>query len=122
VATIAVIGASNDRQKYGNRAVRAFRHQGHTVVAVNPKETMIEGEPAYASVLDYPGAIDEATFYVQPDVGLEVLDEIARKHIPVVWLNPGADDPRLVARARALGLRPVVACSIMGHGERPSDY
>jgi uncharacterized protein len=119
---IAVIGASNDRNKFGNKAVRAFRRQGYTVVAVNPHETTIEGEPAYASVLDYPGAIDEATIYVQPDVSLDVLEEIARKRIPAIWLNPGADDPRVVARARALGIRPIVACSILGVGERPGDY
>jgi predicted CoA-binding protein len=120
--TIAVIGASNDRRKYGNKALRAFRHQGHTVVPVNPDETMVEGEPAYASVLDYPGDIDEATLYVRPEVGLAVLEEVARKRIPSVWLNPGADDPRVVARAQALGVRPIVACSIAGHGERPGDY
>ena len=119
---IAVIGASNDRRKFGNKAVRAFRHQGYTVVPVNPRETTIEGEPAYASVLDYPGVIDEATFYVQPEVSLDVLEDIARKRIPAVWLNPGADDPRVVARARALGIRPIVACSILGVGARPSDY
>jgi hypothetical protein len=73
-------------------------------------------------VLDYAGDIDEATMYVQPDVGLAVLDEIARKGIPVLWLNPGADDPRIVTRARELGVRPVLACSIIGHGERPGDY
>jgi predicted CoA-binding protein len=119
---VAVIGASNDRRKFGNKAVRAFRRQGYTVVAVNPQEPTIEGEPAYASVLDYPGVIDEATLYVQPEVSLEVLEDIARKRIPAVWLNPGADDPRVVARARALGIRPIVACSILGVGERPSDY
>ena len=119
---VAVIGASSDRRKFGNKAVRAFRRQGYTVVAVNPHEATIEGEPAYASVLDYPGVIDEATLYVPPEVGLAVLADVARKQIPAVWLNPGADDPRVVDRARELGIRPIVACSILGVGERPGDY
>ena len=119
---VAVIGASNDRNKFGNKALRAFRRQGYTVVPVNPGETTVEGLQAYASVLDYPGQIDEATLYVPADVGVTVMDEIARKGIPAVWLNPGADDPRVVERARALGVRPVVACSILGVGERPGDY
>jgi hypothetical protein len=55
-------------------------------------------------------------------VGVAVLDEVARKGIPAVWLNPGADDPRVIDRARALGIRPIVACSILGAGERPGDY
>ena len=61
VKTVAVIGASNNRRKYGNKALRAFRSQGYRVVPINPHETYVEGEPAFPSVLDYPGAIDEAT-------------------------------------------------------------
>jgi predicted CoA-binding protein len=119
---IAVIGASNDRSKFGNKALRAFRNQGYTVVPINPRETTVEGEPAYKSVLDYPGSIDEATFYVPPRAGLKALEDVAAKGISAVWLNPGADGPEVVERARALGLKAFVACSILGVGERPSDY
>ena len=119
---IAVIGASNDRRKFGNKAVRAFRKQGYTVVPINPHETEVEGLRAYKSVLDYEGTIDEATFYVAPEVGVQIVDEIAKKGISSVWLNPGADGEAVVARARALGVRPIVACSIMGVGETPSDF
>lgn len=120
--TVAVIGASADRRKFGNKAVRAFRHHGATVVAVNPNATEVEGEHVYASVLDYPGPIDEATVYVQPSVGVRVMDELAKKGIGVVWLNPGADGREVVARARELGLQTRVACSIIGIGESPGDY
>jgi predicted CoA-binding protein len=120
--TIAIVGASNNRAKFGNKALRAFRKQGYTVVPIHPRETVVEGEPAYASVLDYAGTIDEATFYVPPRVGLRVIEEIARKGIPAVWLNPGAEAPALVERATALGIRPIVACSILGVGESPHAY
>src|SRR5919109_1547051 len=88
--TVAVIGASNNRSKFGNRAVRAYKQQGYTVLPINPHETVVEGLKTYASVLDVPGPIDMASFYVQPDVGEQVIDEVARKGIPEVWLNPGA--------------------------------
>jgi predicted CoA-binding protein len=120
--TVAVIGASHHRHKFGNKALRAFRHQGYTVVAVNPNAEVVEGETAYASVLDYPGEIDEATVYVPAREGLVVIEQVARKGIKVVWLNPGADAPAVVARARELGLDTRVACSILGVGETPSDY
>lgn len=119
---VAVIGASADRRKFGNKALRALRAQGCTVIPINPRATQIEGEPAYASVLDYPGAIDEATFYVPPAVGVRIVDEIVRKGIPKLWLNPGADGTEVVARARALGLAPILACSILAVGESPADY
>jgi predicted CoA-binding protein len=120
--TVAVIGASADRRKFGNKALRAFRQRGYTVVPINPHEHVIEGERAYATVLDYPGPIDEATVYVPPAIGVQVVDQIARKGIPKVWLNPGADAGPVVERARALELQTVVACSIVGIGESPGDY
>ena len=119
---IAVIGASSDRRKFGNKALRAYRAQGHTVIPINLREPVVEGERAYRSVLDYPGAIDEATVYVPPAEGLAVMPELAQKGIPSVWLNPGADDPAVVERAQALGLKTIVACSIRGVGESPSKY
>ncbi len=116
---VAVIGASNNRQKFGNRAVRAMVGSGYTVVPINPHEQEVEGLRAYASVLDYPGAIDMASFYVPPDVGERVIEEVARKQIPEVWLNPGSDSEALVARARSLSIKPIIACSIMSLGQNP---
>ena len=116
---VAVVGASSDRRKFGNRALRAFRQQGYTVVPINPHETEVEGVKAYASVLDVPGAIDMASFYVPPEIGVRVIDEIARKGIPEVWLNPGAESDELIARAKALQIQPIVACSIVAIGENP---
>jgi len=116
---VAVIGASSNRRKFGNRALRAFRQQGYTVVPINPHETEVEGVRAYASVLDVPGAIDMASFYVPPEIGVQVIDEIARKGIAEVWLNPGAESDALIARARSLQIQPIVACSIVSIGENP---
>ena len=114
-----MIGASNDRRKFGNRAVRAYKLRGYTVVPINPHETEVEGLRAYASVLDVPGPIEMASFYVPPEVGERVIEEIARKQIPEVWLNPGAESDALIARARALEIQPIIACSIVALGQDP---
>jgi uncharacterized protein len=119
---IAIIGASRDRSKYGNKAVRAFLAQGYTVVPIHPREAVIEGLKAYASVLDAPVSIEMASMYVPPEIGEGVLDDLVRKHIREVWFNPGSETPALVARARSLGLEPIVACSIRGVGEDPDDF
>ena len=116
---VAVIGASNNRRKFGNRAVRAFRQQGYTVIPINPHEAEVEGLTAYASVLDVPGTIDMASIYLPPEIGEQVIEEIARKGIPEVWINPGAESDALIARARALHIQPIVACSIVAIGENP---
>ena len=118
---VAVIGASSDRRKFGNRAVRAFVKEGYTVIPINPHEREIEGLKVYASVLDVPGPIDMASFYVHPEVGEQVIEEVARKQIAEVWLNPGSESGELLARARGLSIRPIVACSIVSIGQNPYD-
>src|SRR5262245_59941667 len=113
---VAVIGASTDRQKFGNRAVRAYLEQGYTVVPINPHETEIEGLKTYGSILDVPGPVDMASFYVPPEIGEQVIADVARKRVAEVWLNPGAESDALIARARTLSIKPIVACSIVAIG------
>jgi len=120
--TVAVIGASSNRGKYGNKALRAFERQGYRVLAINPNESEVEGHKTYASVLDVDGPIDMATVYVPGHVGVKVMDDLAKKGVGEVWLNPGADDDDVVARAKQLGLKTVIACSIIGIGDSPSRY
>ena len=120
--SVAIIGASNNRRKYGNKALRAFAARGYTVYPINPHEQEIEGHRAFASVLDVPNAIDMATVYVRPEVGVRVMEELAARKVPEVWLNPGADGPQVVSRADELGLRTIQACSIIGIGESPRSY
>ena len=120
--TVAIIGASNNRAKFGNKALRAFARNGYRVIPINPTEAEIEGHKTYASVLDVPGAIDMATVYVPAQEGVTVMEELARKGVGEVWLNPGADDEAVVERARALGLKAIEACSIMAIGDSPESY
>jgi hypothetical protein len=120
--TVAVIGASSNRRKFGNKALRAFAHQGFTVIPINPNEPEVEGHPTYPTVLDYPGAIDMATVYVPASAGIGVMDDLKKKGVPEVWLNPGADEDAVVERARQLGLNVIQACSIIGIGETPWRY
>lgn len=116
---VAVIGASSNRRKFGNRAVRAYVSEGYTVIPINPHESEVEGIKAYRSVLDVPGPIDLASFYVPPEIGERLIDEMAQKQIPEVWLNPGAESDALIARARSLSIKPIVACSIVAVGLNP---
>ncbi|MDQ3420681.1 MAG: CoA-binding protein [Acidobacteriota bacterium] len=120
--TVAVIGASSNRNKFGNKALRAFERQGYSVLAINPNEAEVEGHRTFASVLDVPGTIDMATVYVPAAIGVGVMEQLAKKGVGEVWLNPGADDDEVVDRARALGLKVIQACSIIGIGDSPSRY
>jgi uncharacterized protein len=120
--TVAVVGASSNRSKFGNKALRAFVEQGYRVLAINPNEAAVEGLKTYASVLDVPDPIDMATVYVQPEVTLRLLDEFQQKRIPEIWVNPGAEDDQVMAEARRRQMNVIFACSIIGIGRSPSEF
>jgi predicted CoA-binding protein len=120
--TVAVIGASSDRGKFGNKALRAFQEEGHTVIPINPNEPSVEGMKTYRSVLDVPGPIDMATVYVQPEIGTRLLAEFEEKRIPEIWINPGAESAELIAEARRRKLNIIQACSIVAIGRSPYSF
>lgn len=120
--SVAVVGASSNRAKYGNKAVRAFAAQGYTVYPINPREEEVEGLTAYSSVADVPGEVDEATFYLPPKWGLAAADAVIAKGVPFVRLNPGAESPELVAKLEAAGIEVIQACSILALGRSPAEF
>lgn len=117
--SVAIIGASADPAKFGNKAVRAFLRRGWTVYPVTPKPEPIEGLKPFASVLDIPGPVDWASVYLPPQRGIAVLPDLLKKCIQTVYLNPGAESDDLLAEASRLGLNVITACSIVAIGERP---
>ena len=116
-----ILGASTDRNKFGNKALRAYRQSGYRVFPVNPKESQIEGLPAYRSIADVPERPHVVSVYLPPAVLWKVLPEIAAKGCDELWLNPGTDSKEVVAEARRLGLHVIQACSIVGLGMEPEE-
>lgn len=120
--TIAIIGASNDPRKYGNKAVRAYLQQGYTVYPVNIHEDRIEGLPAFRSIRDVPARPQMVSVYLPPALTLRVLPDIAAKGCDELWLNPGTESDEVLAEAARLGLNVIQACSIVGIGLSPESF
>ena len=119
-----VIGASTNREKFGNKAVRAFLRHGDEVLPVNSRAARhnetIEGLKVYPDVASVPGPIDKATLYLPPALGIAAIEDLAaRGDVTEIWLNPGAESPALLKRAKELGLDPIQACSIVAIGMEP---
>jgi len=118
----AIIGASRDRSKFGNKSVRAHAQFGYEVCPVNPKETEIEGLVCYPSILEVPTPLDRVSLYLPPEKGFELLDSIAESNPGEVWLNPGTESEAVIRKAESLGLKVMVGCSIVDLGVSPAQF
>ncbi|MEW6775907.1 MAG: CoA-binding protein [Bdellovibrionota bacterium] len=120
--TIAVVGASSDRKKYGNKCVRAYLKKGWTVYPVNPHESTIEGQKAYKSLKDVPKPLDRVAYYLHPEVGVKVLPDVAAANPKDLFLNPGTESPEVVSRAEELDINAIQDCAIVAIGELPGNF
>lgn len=121
--TVAILGASTDRSKFGNKSVRAHLQQGFEVFPINPKGGEIEGRKVYARLADVPvERLDRMSVYLPPQLGIKLLDEIAAKGCDELWLNPGSESDEIIERANDLGLNVIQACSIVALGVSPSQF
>lgn len=120
--SVAILGASADPSKFGNKSLRAHLRQGYDVYPVNPKGGEMEGLTVYRNLAEIPvERLDRISVYLPPHLGLGMIDEIAAKGCRELWLNPGSESSELVAAAEARGLHVVVACSIVDVGLHPSQ-
>jgi predicted CoA-binding protein len=119
--TVAIIGASNDPNKFGNKAVRAFLQQGFSVFPLNTKESIIDGLKCYKSIQEINETIDEVSLYVPPQLVAPLLEAIAKKNIKKVWFNPGTESDLALEKAEDLNLDFSVGCSILGIGVNPNS-
>ncbi|MEM9556257.1 MAG: CoA-binding protein [Acidobacteriota bacterium] len=121
--TVAVLGASADRRKFGNKSVRAHVDAGYRVLPIHPMAESIEGLPAFPDLaalqLEH---LDRISVYLPPAVTERLLDQIAEQPADAVWFNPGSATSELVAAARAKGIEAISGCSIVDLGRSPSQY
>ena len=121
---VAIIGASADREKYSNKAVRAFADAGYNVYPINPKEQMIEGHKAYHTVMDVHDKIDFASLYLNPDTALasRIPEQLRDKTIEMAILNPGAANDELVQKLKSYKIEVQMICSLMALGADPEEF
>jgi uncharacterized protein len=129
--TIAVVGASASRHKFGNKCVRAYRDAGYQVYPVNPAEREIEGLPVFRTLADVPAPLERISVYLPPPLTLALLPAIARAAAAgsagsaagtEVWFNSGSADGAVLAEARRLGIAARPGCSIVDIGRLPSEF
>ena len=100
----AVAGASSRRWKYGNKCLRCYQQNGRRVVAIHPLEREVEGAPCYSDLASVPEPVHALSIITPPEVTLRLVEDAAAVGIGHVWMQPGAESPEAIARARALGM------------------
>ena len=99
----AVVGASRDREKYGNKVLRAYLQNGFDVVPVNPAGGEIEGLESFPNLTALPKPVDGVSIITPPKVTKRIVEEALQLGIRHIWMQPGAESPAAIAAAEKAG-------------------
>lgn len=111
--TVAVLGASDNPDRYAFKAVELLRQHGHTVFPVTPKPISLPGLTVYSSIADVPRPIDTVTVYVNPRLLADVLPDLLAARPARVIFNPGAESSEADAALREAGITTEAACTLV---------
>ena len=103
----AVVGASSDREKYGNKVLRAYQQHGMEVYPINPRATEIEGLKAYATLADVPAKLRAISVITPPAITEQIVEAAAAAGVRMVWMQPGAESDEAIRKAEALGMEVI---------------
>lgn len=116
-----VVGASEDRSKYGNKVLRCYLQNKKTAIPVNPKVAVVEGIATVASVADLPDNVQSISVITPPAVTEKVVEAAIVRGITNIWMQPGAESEAAVAACKAAGVNVIADHScllvVMGYSE-----
>lgn len=101
---IAVVGASRNKDKFGNMIYKDLKSAGFQVMAVNPNADMVDGDRCYAGLGALPEKPDGVLVVIPSKQGVEIIEEIARMGVRHVWVQQGANSPEIDKRMEELDL------------------
>ena len=110
---VAVLGASQNPERYSNKAIRMLLQHKHEVTPVNPAQSTIEGLPVAANLESLPTGIHTITVYVSADISTNLLNPMIAARPSRVIFNPGAENPVLAKALESAGIHTVEACTLV---------
>lgn len=113
MARVAVVGASQDEERYSHKAMKLLKEKGHTPVPVAPKHDRICDAEVCRTCRDIPGDVDTVTMYVSPARQAAVIDDVISIAPRRVIFNPGAENQDAYERLEAEGIEVVEACTLV---------
>ncbi|MCR4335999.1 MAG: CoA-binding protein [archaeon] len=119
--TIAILGASAKKEKFGNKCVRAYKQLGWKIFPINPNEKEIEGIKCYSSIKEILEKPDRVSIYLHSQITLSLIPELKEAGIQEVMLNPGAESDELISELKKNNITPIKVCSIRIEGIDPDS-
>lgn len=113
--TWAVLGMSDNPEKFAYKIFHALKDHGKTVYGVNSKYDQIDGEKIYPDFNSFPTDVDVAVFVVNPIIGLGYLQQLQDNHITNLWLQPGTVSEELVEQAKSRGFNIIENCVLAAY-------
>ena len=110
--TWAVLGVSQDPEKFSYQVYKMLKRTGKTVYGISPKNRDLEGDPLYTSLREIP-KVEVVVFMVNPKIGIRELDVVKELGIQNIWLQPGSYDDAFLAHAKELGLFIIDKCVLI---------
>ncbi len=102
-----VVGASSNRDKYGNKVLRCYQQNNRRVIPVHPKETQVEGENCVATVTDLPEEVQSISIITPPQITEKVVKQAAAHGIKNIWMQIGSESPAAVQYCQEQGLNVI---------------
>jgi len=116
----AVVGASSDRSKYGNKVLRCYLQKGRRAIPVNPRAREVEGVAAVPDLASLGEPVYGASIITPPEITERIVEEAAAAGVKRLWMQPGAESARAVRRAEELGISVIAGgpCLLVSLGYR----
>ena len=103
----AVFGASPDPTKWGHRVFASYLRHGYTAYPINPRSEPVLGHAAYADLASLPEPVGAVSIITPPPVTERIVEQLVQAGVKHVWMQPGAESPTAVARAREAGMNVI---------------
>ena len=110
---VALVGASDDAEKYSHKAFVLLREKGYEVFPIHPKLKAIDGVSVYRSIEEVPGPVDTVSLYVSKDISSKIGQSLLKSSPKRIIFNPGAENDELFEQAACSGIAAVNACTLV---------
>ena len=112
MSNVAVLGASNNPEKYSNLAIQLLLEKGHRVFPIHPSLKEIDRLKVYSSLSEIQQPVHTITLYVSKEISSKIAKDILSKSPQRILFNPGAENPELLEAAQANGIKCLEACTL----------